>query len=43
MSALRMRRPRFGITKVRMKLILRGLVVEVEENSNPGRCVTSFA
>ena len=36
-------RLRDGPTKVRVKLILGGLVVEVEDDSNSCRCITSLA
>jgi hypothetical protein len=32
-----------GPTEVGVKFILRRLVIEIEDNSNPGGCVTSFA
>ena len=31
------------LTKVGVKLVLGGLVVEIEDDSNPGGCVTCFA
>jgi len=32
-----------GLTEVRVKLVPGGLVVEAEDNSDPGRCVARFA